>query len=143
MTEVQKIVVGIDGSESSLQALRWTLREAQLRKASVEVIHTWNVTPIVDPMGTGMFIPVDDLVAAGNGVIANAMKLVEDLVKDTKVTTRVVQGAASFTLLEASKTADLIVVGRRGHGGFIGLLIGSVAQQVAHHASCPSVIVPV
>jgi nucleotide-binding universal stress UspA family protein len=54
----------------------------------------------------------------------------------------VVEGAPAPVLLEAAKGADLLVVGMRGHGGFVGLLLGSVSQQCAHHAPCPIAIVP-
>ena len=58
MSNMQKIVVGVDGSESSITALRWALGEARLRDSEVEVIHTWSLTPMVDPMGFASFVPV-------------------------------------------------------------------------------------
>jgi nucleotide-binding universal stress UspA family protein len=70
------------------------------------------------------------------------VKSVADILGDTHITTTVKQGSASQALLKAAEDADLLVVGRRGHGGFIGLLIGSTAEQVAHHAPCPVVVVP-
>ncbi|MEI7547819.1 MAG: universal stress protein, partial [Actinomycetota bacterium] len=57
------------------------------------------------------------------------------------VTTRIEQGAGASPIIEASRNADLVVIGRRGHGGFLTLVMGSVAQQVAAHAHCPVVVV--
>ena len=141
MSKVQKIVVGVDGSESSITALRWALGEARLRGSEVEVIHTWSFTPMVDPMGFGSCLPVEELASAAKSLVEEVMKRVEEFVGKTKVSTKITRGPAAATLLEAAKDAELLVVGRRGHGGFMGLLLGSVAEQVAHHAPCPVVIV--
>ena len=141
MSKVQKIVVGVDGSESSVTALRWALGEARLRGSEVEVIHTWSFTPMVDPMGFGSYLPVEELASAAKSLVEEVMKRVEEFVGKTKVSTKITRGPAAATLLEAAKDAELLVVGRRGHGGFMGLLLGSVAEQVAHHAPCPVVIV--
>lgn len=141
MSKVGKIVVGVDGSPSSLTALRWALGEARLRGAEVEVIHSWSLTPMVDPMGYASYVPVEELSLAAKTVVETAMKSVEEFVGKTKVSTKVTRGPAAATLLEAAQNAELLVVGRRGHGGFMGLLLGSVAEQVAHHSACPVVIV--
>jgi nucleotide-binding universal stress UspA family protein len=141
MSKVQKIVVGVDGSESSLTALRWALGEARLRETEVELIHTWSLTPMVDPMGFASYVPIEELGVAAKQIVDEVMKKVEEFVGKVKVTTRIARGPAAATLLEAAKDAQLLVVGRRGHGGFMGLLLGSVAEQVAHHAPCPVVIV--
>jgi nucleotide-binding universal stress UspA family protein len=141
MSKFQKIVVGVDGSESSITALRWALGEARLRNTQVEVIHTWSLTPMVDPMGFAAYVPVEELGVAAKNVVETVMKRVEEFVGKTKVLTKISRGPAAATLLEAAKDAELLVVGRRGHGGFMGLLLGSVAEQVAHHSPCPVVIV--
>jgi nucleotide-binding universal stress UspA family protein len=73
--------------------------------------------------------------------LAEVMAAVADDVGGVKVTSRCVVGPAAATLIDASQHADLLVVGRRGHGGFVSLVMGSVAQQVAAHAHCPVVIV--
>ena len=59
MSKAHKIVVGVDGSESSNTALRWALGEARLRNVEVEVVHTWSLTPMVDPMGFASYVPVE------------------------------------------------------------------------------------
>jgi len=141
MSKVHKIVVGVDGSESSITALRWSLGEARLRGSEVEVIHTWSLTPMVDPMGLASYVPVEEIANAAKSLVEDVMKRVEEFVGKTKVSTKITRGPAAATLLEAAKDAELLVVGRRGHGGFMGLLLGSVAEQAAHHAPCPVVIV--
>ena len=141
MSKVHKIVVGVDGSESSITALRWSLGEARLRGSEVEVIHMWSLTPMVDPMGFVSYVPVEEIANAAKSLVEDVMKRVEEFVGKTKVSTKITRGPAAATLLEAAKDAELLVVGRRGHGGFMGLLLGSVAEQAAHHAPCPVVIV--
>ena len=63
------------------------------------------------------------------------------LILDVEIELQAIQGAPAGVLVAASRDADLLVVGSRGHGGFVGLLLGSVSQQCAHHAECPVVIV--
>ncbi len=142
MNAIYKIVVGIDGSESSINALSWALHEAKRHSASVHVVHAWSLPLVVDPMGVAIFTPVEEFRSAAQGVLQRALDTVKSLQGDTKVTSTVEYGSASQHLLDAASTADMVVVGRRGHGGFMGLLIGSVAEQIAHHAKCPAVIVP-
>lgn len=142
MNTIRKIVVGIDGSQSSINALTWALREAKRHSAEVLVVHVWSLPPAVDPMGVAVFAPIEELESAAQGVMKHVMETVRSLLGDLTVTTSVERGSAAQHLLNASSTADMVVVGRRGHGGFLGLLIGSVAEQIAHHAKCPAVIVP-
>jgi nucleotide-binding universal stress UspA family protein len=142
MNTVRKIVVGIDGSQSSINALSWALKEAKHHSASVHVVHVWSLPLAVDPMGGVIFSPVEEFRSAAEGVLKHTLETVKSLVGDTKITSTVEYGSASQHLLDAASTADMVVVGRRGHGGFLGLLIGSVAEQIAHHAKCPAVIVP-
>ena len=141
---MNRIVVGIDGSEESKEALRWALAEAKLRRAPLRVVHTW-VFPFI-AAGPGLD-PVLDA-----DMIENARRLAEELVQGeldeladetagVDIERAIVEGAAAPVLLEAAEGASLLVVGSRGRGGFTGLLLGSVSQQCAHHAPCPVVIV--
>ena len=136
-----RIVVGTDGSENSLSAVRWALREGALRNASVDVVHSWNFTPMVDPMGLAVVPPVADMQAAAVAMLASVMKKVESDRGGVVVNEIVSQGSPATMLLSAARDADLVVVGRRGHGGFLGLLLGSVATQIVHHSPCPVVVV--
>ncbi|MDO8389753.1 MAG: universal stress protein [Actinomycetota bacterium] len=136
----KKILVGVDGSENSLRALRWALAEARVRGDAVELLHTWHFPYMADPTGMVPY-PTTALEESGEAILAEALKAVEADTHGITITTCVVQGAGSAPLIEASSEADLLVIGRRGHGGFLTLVMGSVAQQVAAHAHCPVVVV--
>ena len=143
MTASKKIVVGVDGSEGSQQALHWAINEAKIRGSEIEIVHTWNFTPPLDPVGGYVLIPDKDFQDSAQLVVDNVLKSVSEMASSVAISTHVERGSASQILLNHAKTAELLVVGRRGHGGFIGLLLGSTAAQVSHHAQCPVVIVPV
>jgi nucleotide-binding universal stress UspA family protein len=97
MSKVHKIVVGVDGSESSITALRWALGEARLRGSEVEVIHTWSLTPMVDPMGFASYVPVEEIANAAKSLVEDVMKRVEEFVGKTKVSTKITRGPAAAT----------------------------------------------
>ena len=137
----RRIVVGTDGSEHSLSAIRWALHEAALRNVPVDVIHAWHFTPMVDPMGIAVIPPTAEMQAAAKVMLDNVMKKVERERGSVQVNEIVAQGSPATMLMQAAKDAEMVVVGRRGHGGFVGLLLGSVATQVVHHAPCPVVVV--
>lgn len=134
------IVVGVDGSEGASVALRFAAKEAALRHATLRVICAWQV-----PAGVvGGFIPavaLGDFERAAEATVGEAVSEAAQLEPDVECVGTAVQGPAAAVLVEAAGPADLIVVGTRGRGGFAGLLLGSVGQQVAHHARCPVVIV--
>lgn len=140
-----KIVAGVDGSEESKAALRWALDEAHLRRAELLCVHAWLYPSVVDP--TGLTSPLE--VSMLDTLRDDASELLEHVLaevateadKDVEISRSVVEGPAASALLAAAKDADLLVVGSRGRGGFTGLLLGSVSQQCAHHASCPVAIV--
>jgi nucleotide-binding universal stress UspA family protein len=140
VSEFGKIVVGVDGSEGSIRALRWALTEARLRSVAVEVIHCWHVPYYPDVSGT-IGSPIGDLVSSARDLLARVMDEVADDVGSIAVSSRVDEASGASSLIEASKAADLLVVGRRGHGGFMSLLMGSVATQVAIHSECVVAIV--
>lgn len=134
-----RIVVGVDGSEPARRALLWAADEAKHRRATLEIVHCWHPR-----MGlpVGPAVSTTDrasLEAAAHGVVAAATRAVEGRLPHTE--SILVDAPAASTLLGASAGADLVVVGTRGHGGFPGLLLGSVSTQVLHHAQCPAAIV--
>lgn len=142
MGTIKRVVVGTDGSEASFEAVRWAAAEAKAHDADLEIIHTWTLSVMTDPIGmVPLQLPVDDFIKQAEIVRDHAVKLAKE-VGTAKVTGRVERGMAAEHLIKASKNADEVVVGTRGHGGFVGLLLGSVAQQVATHAECAVVIVP-
>ena len=136
------IVVGIDGSENSLDALRWAAAEARLRATSLHVVGTFT-TPI---MSTGYEVAVPDpadLQAASETMLAAAVDTVRETgaLDGVDLGTEVIEGHAGERLIGLSRGAELLVVGSRGHGGFMGLLLGSVTTYCVNHAECPVVVV--
>lgn len=142
-TEMEKIVVGVDGSESAQQALEWAAAEAKLRGADLLVVHTWQQPVAV------LMSPYAPVLADTAALEEAAWRTLTDSVAAANVTEIVgqvqqvvVQGSAAPALIEAARESSLLVVGSRGRGGFAGLLLGSVSQQVAHEATVPIVIIP-
>ena len=138
-----RIVVGIDGSDHSKKALRWALDEARLRDASLDVVSAWMLPVYATGYG---FAPGDliDPKIIGDGAAAQLDETVTEVTgdaTDVTLTRKSVEGMAAQVLVEEAEGADLLVVGSRGRGGFAGLLLGSVSQQCAQHASCPVVII--
>lgn len=138
---VRRVVVGVDASEASRRALAWALRYARGKAARVLVVHAWHLAeeyvwlPHLPP-------PADPTEVAREGL----HRLVADVVGETGATdvdvdVCVSEGHAAKVLADASRGAELLVVGSRGHGGFDGLTIGSVTGQCAAHAACTVVIV--
>ena len=139
------ITVGIDGSAHSTRALDWALREAAARHAPVTVL-TVHLVPASGWTGNPITLPPDaaDVEKARQAAEELTLKAVSQLgdAQPPAVTVRAISGFPAQELIEASRTADLIVVGSRGAGGFARLLVGSVGSQVVHHAHCPVVVVP-
>jgi nucleotide-binding universal stress UspA family protein len=135
------IVVGVDGSEESRAALRWAVEEARLRDARIRVVHAWWAYPA---LAAGTPIAAADWAALEESADRFVTSFVTETLgepDDLQIDASALHGSAAEVLVEASARADLLVVGSRGHGGFAGLLLGSVSQQCAHHALCPLVIV--
>jgi nucleotide-binding universal stress UspA family protein len=135
------IVVGVDGSTSSRDAIRWAVDEARLRKTKVEAVYAWQ-----SPLVVGFQYIPSDLIDP-DALDRHAQEIVDAAVaevgdpSDVEIETRAVEGLPARVLLAASSEADLLVLGSRGRGGFSELLLGSVGQQCVHHAVCPVVIV--
>jgi nucleotide-binding universal stress UspA family protein len=136
---VETIVVGVDGSAASVSALRWALREAQLRGGEVRVVHAWSY-PVASTFHEASHVMKLPFAENAASVLEKCIAAAEpDPGVDVEKT--VVEGPAAPALIEAARDASLLVVGSRGLGGFSGLLLGSVSQQCAHHAACPLVII--
>jgi nucleotide-binding universal stress UspA family protein len=138
------ILVGLDGSHYSERALEWAAKEAAIRHAPLRVlaVHTvpsgWSGRGVPDPVDNQLVVQtkaaaqeLTDKVLAGIGGA-----------RPDGVTVEAVNGIPADVLLRASEDADMIVLGARGGGGFARLHLGSVSDQVAHHAHCPVVIIP-
>jgi nucleotide-binding universal stress UspA family protein len=138
------IVVGVDGSESAREALRWALAEARLRNVPVRVVSAWHVAPLA--YGAPGFAIADrelfdSFRVAAEQAMDETLDALADAAKGVQVEKSVIEGNAPHALVEAAHDAELLVVGSRGHGEVTGLLLGSVSFQVAHLAPCPVVIV--
>ncbi|HEX6257724.1 MAG TPA: universal stress protein [Euzebyales bacterium] len=135
------ILVGVDGSEHADRALAWALREAALRSAQVTVINAFRVRELAGPLNREE--PHDEERAEARRVVEEALGRVGSTAPGVDITTTAVTGrAAAEAILHHGRHADLIVVGSRGLGGFPGLLVGSVSQQVAAHADVPVAVIP-
>ena len=140
-----RIVVGVDGSPASREALRWAASEAEIRGVPLEVVGVWSFPTYVDPMGTTFATP-----SMLERTEANEKQMIEDevaAVLDGSCTAPITKtlrcGSTSAELLDAAKGADLLVIGSRGRGGFLSLLLGSTAMHCVQHASVPVVVVRV
>ncbi|WP_371799068.1 universal stress protein [Streptomyces sp. NBC_01707] len=134
-----RIVVGIDGSEPSKVALRWAVRQAELTAASVEAVTVWEMpftwygipfapdrTPYIERAGTLLHEAIDAAIGPEHPV---------------EIRCRVLEGNPAGALVDTSRSAEILVVGNRGHGGFSEALLGSVGQHCVHYATCPVVVV--
>jgi len=139
-----RIVVGVDGSPASKEALAWALAEARLRQATVEVVHVWSFPTVgLTTYGTATLpaIAPADLEHAARETMDAVLARAVDQDHPVPLRTTVEEGHPVDVLLERAKGADLLVVGSRGHGGFAGMLLGSVSSHVVQHAPCPVVVV--
>jgi nucleotide-binding universal stress UspA family protein len=137
--EAQPIIVGVDGSTSSLAALDWAARQGSLAREPLVVILTWEWPPSL-----GWSPPVPDTydpVADAEHVLDEAVTAARVAHPEVEIRASVTEGRAAPTLVEASRGASLLVVGSRGHGGFAGMLLGSVSQHCVTNAHCPVVVV--
>ena len=148
---VATVVVGIDGSAGAAEALRWAVAEARIRKARLRIVHAWTYGYAGMPLGGfgamggfDSYIPSEidsnDLQRAAEELLERAIGEVRGI-EAIEVERHVVEGGAAQVLIAAAVGADLLVVGSRGHGGFVGLMLGSVSQQCVSHAPCPVVVV--
>ena len=129
-----KIVVGVDGSPSSQQALRWAARQARLTGAELHAVAVWDY-----PTGALVLEDVDWFGITGKS-LDDAITASLDPDEADRVQRSVLRGYPVRVLLDAAADADLLVVGCRGRGGMAGMLLGSVSQHVVTHARCPVVV---
>lgn len=142
MTESQpprpRVVVGVDGSEPSKSALRWARRIAAAEHADIDVVGAWAWPSVMGIAGTPLdYSPQVEIEKA----LTEAVDEVFGADRPAGLTVRAVEGGAAHVLIEASRDALMVIVGSRGLGGFLALLLGSVSGHVAEHAFCPVLVV--
>lgn len=136
-TSTPRIVVGVDGSAASVEALRWAMTQADLTGATIKAIGTWR-SP--DEGGIAYYAAEIDWVDLTRRSLEIAIK--EAGLGDRQdVEAVVIEGTPAHVLVDASRDAQLLVVGTRGHGGFAGLLMGSTSTYVIAHAACPVLVI--
>lgn len=131
------IVVGVDGSDASIDALRWGARLGSALGCDLEAVISWHY-----PMSYGMaalpvaWSPADDAAQ----VLRTALKSAFGEDQPDGLRSRVVEGNPAAVLIDAGAGAEMLILGSRGHGGFTGLLIGSVSSACTEHATCPVLV---
>lgn len=138
-----KIVVGVDGSTESRAALAWACEEAERAGVAVTAVSVWTVAPppSVPPFGGFPWGTSTELPDAVRSMLADVVAETQAEFPNVDIGQHVVAGNAAQELIRLSKDADLVVVGARGHGGFSGMLIGSVSQHVLAHSACSVVVI--
>lgn len=149
-----RIVVGMDGSAGATAALRWALRQAVLTGASVDVVHAvrrldayeWTLLPVgYGTVPAPVKFDMAEVHTAAEGLVWDAVREAaaeDDRFGSVKVAVDVVDGHPGDVLLAAAQDADLLVLGRTGHGGFAGMMLGSVARHCVEHSTCGLTIIP-
>ncbi len=131
-----QIVVGVDGSEHGNAALRWAVEEAEVHKGEIVAVFAWQMPFIGIP---GAF-DRDEMERVCKTFIEETVASVVPTSR-VPITRLVGQGDVSAVLIEASKGADMLVLGSRGRGGFAGLKLGAVSNECVQHAACPVTII--
>lgn len=134
----ERIVAAFDGSEPARQALRFALDEGRARQAEVVVVHVWH--PIYLAMAPVSALDLYE--EESRQLLDSALEEADGSGLPVPIQRVSEGGSPAAVILEQAADADLVVMGSRGRGGFKGLLLGSVASQVTHHAPCPVIVVP-
>ena len=135
----RRIVVGVDGSDSSKAALAWAVKQARYTGAAVEAVTAWEFGLTYGFPPSAAFDV--DYAGIAADVVADAVAGVSSPGEPVKIRSVVAEGHAAQVLLDASEGAELLVVGSRGRGGFTGALLGSTSQHCAQHATCPIMVI--
>lgn len=148
-----RIVVGVDGSEPSLNALRYAADEARRREAKLTILHAW-ILPVFESAPDPFLIewsgPVDAdpeatinaMRAAAENVVDDAVEALGDAATGLEIERLVVEDRPERALVDAAEGADLLVLGSHGHSRLHDLVLGSVSHYCVQHASCPVETVP-
>jgi nucleotide-binding universal stress UspA family protein len=144
MAQWKQVVVGVDGSEDSRRALQWASEEASEHGAELVAVSSWT-QPLLLPTPQQSGVPLEtDPTRLAENTKAMLEETLSEVLGDSpsvSVKSSVVEGSPAKVLIDLSGSAELLVVGSRGVGGFTGLLLGSVSQHVAAHAQCTVTVV--
>lgn len=138
--ENKPVIVGVDGSPDSVQALQWAAEYARAYQAPLQALTTFKAPNVYGPQGMAGWEDPARLEEDSRNMLAETVR--ETLGEDVHVEERVLPGQPAQVLVKASQDAQLLVVGSRGRDGFTGLLLGSVSQHTVTHARCPIVVMP-
>jgi nucleotide-binding universal stress UspA family protein len=142
MSTWKTVLVGVDGSSGSRKALTWAAAEAVEHGADLIVLKVWEHA-LPAPVGLGG-VPLGEVPDTSESAAEALVQVIREELGDDPpliAQARVKHGNPAEVLIEQSASADLLVVGTRGHGGFAGLVLGSVSQHVAAYAHCPVTVV--
>jgi nucleotide-binding universal stress UspA family protein len=137
------VVVGVDGSEGSLAALRWAARYGAATKTPVKAVLVWHypTAAALPPVGQVPQPVATEVEGEEKTALREALAKAAPDTAGAQVHGAILYGHPAEALIEESSQADLLVVGRRGHGGFLGMHLGSVSQHCVNGAQCPVVVV--
>lgn len=135
----QTVVVGVDGSENSKEALRWAVEFAHKYDSVVEATAVWQI-PVAYSSMIAYLEPEQKVAKRTSEMLAETVR--DAVGEDSGVIEKVLRGIPAEKLVDLSKSAQLLVLGTRGHGAFAGMLLGSVSQHCVAHSKCPFVVIP-
>ena len=135
------VVVGVDGSDNSVAALKWATTYAKLTGARVRAITTWEFPALPDTSGMVTMPPPDVLAGSAEAILDESIRKA-GIGTEVEISRTIIEGHPARVLLEQSAGAAVLVVGRRGHSGVVGFFTGSVATACANRSEVPVVIVP-
>ena len=135
----ERIVVGVDGSETATRALAWALDEARARNARVRLVSAWLAPIMAYP---GAMEGADIFQKAADEILRDAERDADAHGLTHPIEREATAGGAASALIDAARDATLVVVGSRGLSRARELVLGSVSHQVVHHAGCPVVVIP-
>lgn len=143
MTQPERIVVGVDGSEEALGAVRWAAGQAKETDGQLTIVCVYSLASYSAAALDGGFAVIDDeyLREGATEAVNEAAKVAEEygVIPETVVTL----GDPTAVLVELSEDSDLVVIASRGGGGFADRLLGAVSSAVPAHSKCPTVVVPI
>jgi len=139
----ERIVVGVDGSDGAHRAVEWAVLEAKRRDAIVEIVHVWDYPMASFAASTIAYAAVAEAAEQAAQAMLAAANDFANGIGDVQVVAWLAQGDAGRVLVDASREADLLVVGSHGRSAISSFVLGSVSRHCVHEAECPVVVIPV